>query len=93
MSHTIPHLLIAAAAQRGDADAIRAPAGAIGWTALLQDVRQAAGWLAARGIGAGLVLHFGRALGEFGATIVVAACLFVFWRERLAGRRALGPGG
>lgn len=28
--------------------------------------------LAARGIGAGAVLHFGRALGEFGATIVVA---------------------
>ncbi|MEO0557012.1 MAG: ABC transporter permease subunit [Bacteroidota bacterium] len=31
--------------------------------------------LAARGIGAGTVLHFGRALGEFGATIVVAGNL------------------
>ena len=31
--------------------------------------------LAARGIGAGMVLHFGRALGEFGATIVVAGNL------------------
>ena len=28
-----------------------------------------------------------------GAAIVIAACLFVFWRERLASRRALGPGG
>ena len=31
--------------------------------------------LAARGVGAGAVLHFGRALGEFGATIVVAGNL------------------
>ncbi|GAB5535718.1 MAG: molybdate ABC transporter permease subunit [Rubricoccaceae bacterium] len=31
--------------------------------------------LASRGIGAGAVLHFGRALGEFGATIVVAGNL------------------
>ena len=31
--------------------------------------------LAARGIGAGAALHFGRALGEFGATIVVAGNL------------------
>ena len=28
-----------------------------------------------------------------GAAIVVGACLFVVWRERMAGRRALGSGG
>ncbi|NNF57457.1 MAG: ABC transporter permease subunit [Rhodothermaceae bacterium] len=37
-----------------------------------QVLRRVTGPLAARGIAAGAVLHFARALGEFGATIVVA---------------------
>lgn len=41
----------------------------------LDRVRRVVLPLAARGIGAGAVLHFGRALGEFGATIVVAGNL------------------
>ena len=41
----------------------------------VERIRQVVLPLAARGIGAGAVLHFGRALGEFGATIVVAGNL------------------